>query len=215
MDNKDIDKLKIDIQLLKIEIKGLKTSKDEDIILFLREKIRAEHKYSRTIKNELTFPNYSVVQEQLKTEKMYQEKRLIEAKRELKLLKRKKIELENTTPDETKIISINKRNFENNFDNVEQNKVYDYFRTELFDKNYLKEETLNEYLQLAFQDNCIPKEKFNFLKINTKQTLTRIFYKYYKDIASKPYGKQPKYIKLLTDYFNGYDYDTVKTNFNK
>jgi hypothetical protein len=42
-----------------------------------------------------------------------------------------------------------------------------------------------------------------------------VFYTYYKDLAGKPYGKQKKYAALLGNYFEGYNTETVSSNFSK
>jgi hypothetical protein len=105
--------------------------------------------------------------------------------------------------------------FSNNFDNVNEDKVYYYFKTELVDKKYLKETDLLIFLDLAFNKKTIPKDKISFIEFRTKQTIIQIFYKYYKNISFGKQGGQRKYIKLLTDYFEGFEFETIKTNFSK
>ncbi len=41
------------------------------------------------------------------------------------------------------------------------------------------------------------------------------FYRYYKDVASKPHRKQKQYAALLGDYFKGFSTENVSTNFNQ
>lgn len=105
--------------------------------------------------------------------------------------------------------------FNNEFDNVNNVNVYNYFKKELVDKNYLSLEDLQGYLTLAFEKKELPKAKFIFKQNRTLKVIRVIFYNYFKNIAYKPNGKQPEYVKLLTDYFQGFEYEKVKNNFNK
>lgn len=105
--------------------------------------------------------------------------------------------------------------FNNEFDNVNSKVVFDYFKKELVDKNYLSIEDLENYLKLSFEKKEIPKEKFVFKQNRTLKAVRAIFYNYFKNIAYKPSGRQPEYVKLLTDYFQGFEYEKVKNNFNK
>lgn len=105
--------------------------------------------------------------------------------------------------------------FENNIDKVEETLVLKYFTEELVNKKYLDTNTLNKYLKQAFDERKKPENRFSFSGINTQQKIINIFYRYYKDIAGKPYGKQSEYINLLGDYFNGFETKKIKTNFSK
>ena len=105
--------------------------------------------------------------------------------------------------------------FENNFDQVEPNEVYKYFFDSLVKTKYIDERTLKSYLTLAFQDLREPQQKFIINNKSTNKKVQQVFYNYYKDIAGKPYGKQPNYIKLLGNYFVGFNTEKLKTNFSK
>lgn len=105
--------------------------------------------------------------------------------------------------------------FINNFDNVNENKVYQYFKENLVDKKHLTEIELLNYLGLAFEKKTVPTNKLSFSDFRTKQTITKIFYTYYKKIAIGKQGNQSEYIKLLTNYFEGFEYKTIKSNFSK
>ncbi|EMY3554094.1 hypothetical protein ABF190_001700 [Flavobacterium psychrophilum] len=105
--------------------------------------------------------------------------------------------------------------FNNEFDNVNSKVVFDYFKKELVDKNYLSLEDLENYLDLSFEKRELPKAKFIFKQNRTLKVIRVIFYNYFKNIAYKPNGKQSEYVKLLTDYFQGFEYEKVKNNFNK
>jgi len=103
-------------------------------------------------------------------------------------------------------------NFKNNFDHVEEIKIYQYFKEQLVDKNYLSSDNLEKYILMAFQNNEIPNIKFSFSNSNIERIRT-IFYKYFKDIAGKPHGKKTKYAELLGEYFIGFTTQKVSNNF--
>lgn len=105
--------------------------------------------------------------------------------------------------------------FINNFDQVEPNKVYEYFFNSLVKTKYIDESTLKSYLISAFQDMKEPQQKITINNKSTNKKVQEIFYNYYKDIAGKPYGKQQSYIELLGNYFVGFDTKKLKTNFSK
>lgn len=105
--------------------------------------------------------------------------------------------------------------FSNNFDNVDVEKISSYFIEKLVNTNYLEENELETYLRHAFDLKSGSNKKFNFKNVPTKKKIYEVFYRYYKDIAGKPHGKQKKYASLLGDYFEGYKTSTVSTNFTK
>jgi hypothetical protein len=105
--------------------------------------------------------------------------------------------------------------FTNNFDNVSSIKVDEHFKKGLVDKHHLTEQELNEYLKAAFELKTIPGTLFRIKDARTKAAIINVFYKYYKDVAGQPYGKQPQYAALLGDYFEGYNTALVSSNFSK
>jgi hypothetical protein len=94
-------------------------------------------------------------------------------------------------------------------------KVFDNFTENLVVKNYLKQETLNRYLKQAFELKTPPAEKFSFDNLPTQAKIIKVFYNYFIKIAGKPNGKKLEYVKLLGEYFNGFDTDKIDTNFSK
>lgn len=103
--------------------------------------------------------------------------------------------------------------FENNFDKVEPNKIYNYFERNLVENGYLSSDNLETYILLAFQGNLKqPLEKFSFNNLHIDKVRT-IFYKYFVEIANKPHGKKTNYAQLLGDYFNGFTTKKVENNF--
>ena len=103
--------------------------------------------------------------------------------------------------------------FENNFDKVDPNKIYNYFKNNLVETGYLSLDDLEKYILLAFQGNLKqPIEKFSFKNLHIEKVRT-IFYKYFVEIANKPHGKKRNYAQLLGDYFKGFTTEKVENNF--
>ena len=103
----------------------------------------------------------------------------------------------------------------NNFDKIPIKNLYTYFQKALVETSYLTDSELLQYLDCAFDKMKVPADLFKFVNVPTKQTVMKVFYDYYKNIASKPHGKQRKYAALLGDYFHGYNTNSVSTKFNK
>lgn len=113
------------------------------------------------------------------------------------------------------IKNLNLKDIENNFDNVKIIDVYNYFKVNLVDKKHITEIELLEFLKYAFHLKTIPKVKFKLSRFNTVKEISCVFFKYYKEIAHKPHGKQKEYIKLLSEYFEGFEKKSLSTNFAK
>lgn len=105
--------------------------------------------------------------------------------------------------------------FKNKFDHVVPKKVYDYFKKELVDTNYLSLVDLQKYLVVAFQDMTVPKEKFTFEKKTNVKTARDIFYRYYTVTAAAGNNKKMIYAELLGNYFTGHTSQKVFNNFAK
>lgn len=105
--------------------------------------------------------------------------------------------------------------FVNNFDQLEPNKIYEYFFNSLVKTNYIDERALQGYLITAFQNKQKPQQRITIINKPSNKKILPIFYNYYNDIAGKPYGRQLDYVKLLGDYFVGFDTEKLKTNFSK
>ncbi|MBQ0732968.1 hypothetical protein [Aquimarina celericrescens] len=105
--------------------------------------------------------------------------------------------------------------FTNNFDSINEEKVYNHFKSNLVDTKMIDEADLRLYLKASFENKQIPETLFSFKNVRNKQSVIKVFYNYYKNVAIKPHGKQKEYAGLLGDYFQGYKTDTVSTNFSK
>lgn len=104
--------------------------------------------------------------------------------------------------------------FENNFDGTPEKEVYQYFKTQLVDKGLLSIEDLHKYLKLAFEKEKYPEELF-LLEYDYRKDAISVFFDYYKNEAGKPHGKKEKYVKLLGEYFKGFNTSTLMTNWAK
>jgi hypothetical protein len=105
--------------------------------------------------------------------------------------------------------------FTNNFDAIDEKTVIAFFNDHLVKKKHLTVSELQAYLVAAFETKVPTSEKFVLKHVHQKQDIIRIFYKYYKDVAGKPHGKQALYAALLGEYFREYKTENVRTNFNK
>ncbi|MDA0177207.1 hypothetical protein OOZ35_06855 [Mesoflavibacter profundi] len=120
-------------------------------------------------------------------------------------------------PKQTDIINSDKNGFllkENNFDNVEPQKVVKHFY-KLVENGYITQSNFNLFIESLFYKNQKLNSKIEIIKPNSKSRVKKIFYTYYDSIQSEKYSNQEKYLKLLTDNFIGFNYKSLKTNFSK
>lgn len=114
-----------------------------------------------------------------------------------------------------KNIGTNKEfSFKNRFDNINEEIVFEYFHNALVNSKYLTEEDFKRYIILAFDKCELPEKKFSLNQIPTKKKVIKVFYEYYKDVAGKPKG-QINYVKLLGEYFQGFNTSSLRSNFSK
>lgn len=110
---------------------------------------------------------------------------------------------------------VEKPSFINEFDNVSESKVIEYFTKNLVENRYLTDKTLTAYLKQAFELKMPPNQKFSFEKLDTHAKIRKVFYEYFKITAGKPSGRKREYVELLGDYFTGFNTDKLMTNFSK
>jgi hypothetical protein len=115
----------------------------------------------------------------------------------------------------TSVTKTDKLIFENNFDWVEPKKIIDHFHEGLVTTKMLSEEDLLKFLIAAFEIKSTPKERFVLINTVRKSKVREVFYNYYKNVAGKIHGEQIKYASLLGEFFQGYNTDSVSTNFTK
>ena len=121
-------------------------------------------------------------------------------------------QIENKKPDE-----VNNNSYqliENNFDNVEPQKVIKHFN-KLVESGYITQSDFNSFIENRFYLNKNVSIKIDILKENSKGKVKKIFYTYYDSIQPDKYSNLEKYLKLLTENFSGFNYVSLKTNFSK
>lgn len=106
--------------------------------------------------------------------------------------------------------------FKNNFDDTNTSIVHNFFKQELVSKGLLDEATLYQYLELAFEKCQYPNELFELKGDYKKKDVVKVFGTYYKRISpNNKYGKAKKYVALLSKYFNGFQQESLMSNFTK
>lgn len=101
--------------------------------------------------------------------------------------------------------------FKNNFDSTGSGLVMSHFKTGLVDKGELSWEDLKLFLKGAFEELLPPKEKYRFKNSRSKKYLKDQFILYWK-LAGKPYNERTRYIKLLSNNFEGFNTEQLKNN---
>jgi hypothetical protein len=187
---------------------------DNDEINFIDNEIRYIKQYIKPItENKITEAEELG---EIDLIKLVIESDLSSYKKIISFLKSRKSELEGVSTLIEPINSLENSEFKftNNFDNVPESKILEYFTEKLVETKYISEKDLILFLKLAFDKMEVPKQKISFARLNTQKGIIKIFYYYYKTIAGKPHGKQKKYLDLLCNYFNGFENFNIK-NFSK
>jgi hypothetical protein len=107
-----------------------------------------------------------------------------------------------------------KFSFKNNFDSIDEKTVYEHFKKGLVESKMISETNLQMYLKAAFEHNTPAAKRFT-LKVDTKGKAIDVFYTYFKVIAGKPKGEKEDYVKLIGEYFEGYETSAIMSNFSK
>jgi len=98
----------------------------------------------------------------------------------------------------------------NNFNSDDINSVIDHFQD--LEKN-MKNGEFMQWIKQAFELLETPEHKFKLIGKYMISEIRGLFYTYYKKPGN--HGKKDKYVKLLSDYFEGFDFEKTKANFNK
>lgn len=124
--------------------------------------------------------------------------------------------LDNSQPHQIEEKQKEEFTFENNFDGIPPEDVYNHFKTGLVDKKHIDLKTLETFLKQAFNDYKEGEPLKGKLKMNNTTNslnfIIQVFHKYYSKQVSK-HGKKSKYVKLLTDNFIDFDYQKTHDNF--
>lgn len=89
-------------------------------------------------------------------------------------------------------------------------------------KPHLTKEQLTQFIEIAFLDRRNADENKKKIRMNFDRgelhTIRKVFYDFYKTYRSEYESSQSvkeKYVKLLTDNFEGFDYTKIANNFDK
>jgi len=97
----------------------------------------------------------------------------------------------------------------NNFNNDNIEKVIKHFKSL---ERYMKNGEFMQWIKQAFELKEPPKQKFSLRK-HIKGEIRGIFHDYWKE--SGKHGNREEYVRLLSDYFEGFPFKTTLDNFNK
>lgn len=90
--------------------------------------------------------------------------------------------------------------------------------SKLNNKPFLTDKQFETFINVAFcSGKRTRKIRFNKKPKGEKQLIVRLFYEFYSNTYEELFGSQnnrDKYIKLLSDNFLGFEFDSLKTNFN-
>ncbi len=98
----------------------------------------------------------------------------------------------------------------NNFNSDDIDSVIDHFQSL---EKYMKNGEFLQWIKQAFELLETPEHKFKLIGKYMISEIRGLFYTYYKKPGN--HGKKDKYVKLLSDYFEGFDFEKTKANFNK
>lgn len=105
--------------------------------------------------------------------------------------------------DETEFIT-------NNFNGDDIENVLSHFQSL---EKYMNNGKFMQWIKLAFELQQLPEHKFLLKGDYTKTEITRLFYTYWKEKGK--HGNRNIYVKLLSDYFEGFEFEKTLNNFNK
>lgn len=98
----------------------------------------------------------------------------------------------------------------NNFNSDDIDSVIDHFRS--LEKNMKNGEFL-QWIKQAFEMQEAPKKKFKLTGKRTKSEIRGLFYTYWR--SSGKHGNREVYVRLLSDYFEGFPFDNTLNNFHR
>ena len=170
------------------------------------------------ISNELRAFEMAILDPELEKEKLDLFKYQMQG---LKNLKDFLLDTMNSTPA-PKIELLDFKGEENTFNKVPLNKVYKYFLqlAEEPEKPFLTSEEVHNFIDKAFCNNA-KIDKLTFSNINKNQsTVWKLFHNFYDDCTTNTLYEanrhvKKKYVKLITDNFTNWDYESVHDNFAK
>ena len=99
----------------------------------------------------------------------------------------------------------------NNFNGDRVDNIIDHFRSL---EKLMNNGEFMQWIKQAFELQKPPERKFQLKKgFKIGKIRGGLFYPYYKKPGN--HGEKDKYVKLLSDYFEGFEFENTKANFNK
>lgn len=98
----------------------------------------------------------------------------------------------------------------NHFDRAPIKEVIEHFKDL---EKYMGNGEFIEWIKLAFELKQLPEQKFSLDRQFQKSKIRNIFHSYWKRYGKK--GNKSEYVKLLSDYFNDFDFKNTMNNFHK
>lgn len=98
----------------------------------------------------------------------------------------------------------------NNFNSDDIDSVIDHFQSL---EKYMKNGEFMQWIKQAFELQEPPEHKFKLIGKYMISEIRNLFHSYWKNKGK--HGDRGKYVILLSDYFEGFPFDTTMSNFNK
>lgn len=98
----------------------------------------------------------------------------------------------------------------NNFDNTDIGIVIEHFKGL---ERHMNNGEFIEWVKLAFELEQKPERKYSLNGKHGIGEIRKMFYGYWRKAGR--HGNREKYVRLLSDYFCGFEFENTKNNFNK
>lgn len=98
----------------------------------------------------------------------------------------------------------------NNFNGDSVNDIIDHFRSL---EKLMNNGEFMQWIKLAFEKQEPPERKFKLIGKYKKGDIRKLFHTYWR--SSGEHGNREVYVRLLSDYFEKFEFENTKANFHK
>lgn len=98
----------------------------------------------------------------------------------------------------------------NNFNGDSVNDIIDHFRSL---EKLMNNGEFMQWIKLAFEKQEPPERKFKLIGKYKKGDIRKLFHTYWR--SSGKHGNREVYVRLLSDYFEKFEFENTKANFHK
>lgn len=98
----------------------------------------------------------------------------------------------------------------NNFNSDSVNDIIDHFRSL---EKLMNNGEFMQWIKLAFEKQEPPERKFKLIGKYKKGDIRKLFHTYWR--SSGKHGNREVYVRLLSDYFEKFEFENTKANFHK